>query len=112
MRAAPALLTAVLLTDPLSAKIESARLTDPSGGVTGAVRIASGESIPLVPSLGLGALPLDGTLRDAVADPAALAAPKPARGLWISTPPAAKPPKKAKRAVDQLKSVAGSGRGL
>lgn len=88
--------------DPLTNQIMSRQLTVPGGGVTGAVRIGSGQAI----ALNL-ADPLSGssdTLKDAVADPKVLDGLKPAEGL---APKAvkAKSRRKVRRATEQLKKM-------
>lgn len=100
---APAETTSASLNhDPLTNQIMSRQLTVAGGGVTGAVRIGSGQSI----ALNL-ADPLSGssdTLKDAVADPKALDGLKPAEGL---APKAVKPKsrRKIRRATEQLKKM-------
>ena len=82
-----------LTNDPLMKQIMSRQLTSPGGGVTGAVRIGSGQAITLSLIDPLSTVAGE-PLKDAVADPKALAGLKPAEGL------AAKPAKaRARRKV-------------
>lgn len=76
--------------DPLMRQIMSRQLTQDSGGVTGAVRIGSGQTITLQ-----------------VIDP--LAPLKPAPGL-VAKPAKAKPARKIRRADEQLKKMSGEKR--
>lgn len=71
--------------DPLLSKIMSRQLTQPAGGLTGSVRIGSGQAIPLV-----------------LADP--LAPLKPAEGLVEKTA-RARARRGARAADDQLKKL-------
>jgi hypothetical protein len=71
--------------DPLTSMIMKRQLVMPIGGITGAVRIGSGESIALK-----------------LSDPFVTL--KPAEGLVEK--PEAKTPRKARRAVEQLKKAA------
>jgi hypothetical protein len=67
-----------LTHDPLMKKIMNCELTLPGGGRTGAVRLGSGEAIPLIL---VNPLSPSEPLKDAVADPEALTGLKPAKGL-------------------------------
>ena len=89
-----------LTHDPLMKQIMSKQLTMPDGGVTGAVRIGSGQAITLnlVDPLTTAAEPL----KDAVADPKALTGLKPVEGLVVK-PAKAKARRKIHRADEQLK---------
>lgn len=89
--------------DPLMKQIMSKQLTQNNGGVTGVVRIGSGQAIslsivdPLSPQLS------GEPLKDAVADPKALAGLKPAAGLVAK--PAKRAKTKARRADEQLRKL-------
>ncbi len=85
--------------DPLTNQIMSRQLTVAGGGVTGAVRIGSGQAIAL--NLADPLVSSSDTLKDAVADPKALAGLKPAAGLVVK----AKPHRKIRRVSEQLKKM-------
>ena len=93
-------LPALQPSDPLARQILSRQLALGDDGVTGAVRLGSGETVALLPALGLGAATESATgetLKDAVADPGALSAPRPAPGLWTKAPPAKRKPARKAR---------------
>lgn len=96
---APAETTAV--SDPLMKQIMSRQLTQDNGGVTGAVRIGSGEAIVLSLADPLAPAP---DLKDAVADPKALDGLKPAAGLKPKLAKA-KTRRKPRNAGEQLRKL-------
>lgn len=89
-----------LTHDPLMKQILSKQLTTPGGGVTGAVRIGSGQAITLNLADPLAAA----DLKDAVADPKALTGLKPAAGL-AAKPGKAKARRKVRRDSELLKKM-------
>jgi len=89
-----------LTHDPLMKQILSKQLTTPGGGVTGAVRIGSGQAITL--NLADPLAPAE--LKDAVADPKALSGLKPAEGL-ADKPHKAKTRRKVRRDSELLKKM-------
>lgn len=95
---------APLAHDPLTNAIMSKQLTLPDGGVTGAVRIGSGQAIAL--NLASPLVEPAAALKDAVADKTALAPLKVAEGL--------KPAKAKKRRLrhdrEKLEDLSGAGR--
>ena len=96
---------APLAHDPLTDAIMSKQLTLPDGGVTGAVRIGSGQAI----SLSL-ASPLESTatLKDAVADTASLAPLKPEAGLKPAKPSKSK--RRVRHDREKLDDLSAAGR--
>ena len=88
MSAVPTPTASTAGNDPLMRRIMSEQLTQSNGGVTGSVRIGSGEAITLVGGASLNPL----------------FALKPAPGLAVK-PAKAQPRKKARRAEDQLKTL-------
>ncbi len=94
--------TAAAAGDPLLQKILNRQITESNGGVTGVVRIGSGETV----NLGMADLaPLTpaSPLKDAVADVKALGGLKPAAGL--ASKPAKRQKVKARRATEQLEKL-------
>ena len=92
-----------LTNDPLMKQIMSRQLTVPGGGVTGAVRIGSGQTITLSLIDPLSAVSGE-PLKDAVADPKALAGLKPAAGL-AAKPVKSKSRRKVRRDSELLKKM-------
>ena len=89
-----------LTHDPLMKQILSKQLTTAGGGVTGAVRIGSGQAI----TLNLADPLTSADLKDAVADPKALSGLKPAAGL-AAKPVKAKARRKVRRDSELLKKM-------
>ena len=100
LHAAAEVSSPALTHDPLTNQIMSKQLTLSGGGVTGAVRIGSGQSI----TLNLDPLSAAEPLKDAVADPKALTGLKPVEGLAVK-PVKAKSRRKIHRVSEQLKKM-------
>lgn len=94
--------------DPLMKQIMSRQLTQQNGGVTGVVRIGSGEAISLsiVDPLTPVSAPAD--LKDAVKDETVLRGLKVADGLTVK--PAKQRRRKARNAGEQLHKLGDEGR--
>jgi hypothetical protein len=92
----------MLGTDPLSRQILT-KTAQQNGGVTAAVRVASGQSIVLNIA-DVSSAPFAAPLAAPAASPAA--ALKPAAGLAAKPAKTAKAKKPVKRAVDQLRRAA------
>lgn len=103
LNAAAETTAATAVQDPLTKQIMSRQLTQTNGGVTGAVRIGSGQAITLSIADPLSPAPSD-ALKDAVADSKSLDGLKPVEGL---KPKAEKPKarRKARNAGEQLRKL-------
>lgn len=95
---------AALAHDPLTNAIMSKQLTLPDGGVTGAVRIGSGQAITL--SLASPLAESTATLKDAVAEKTALAPLKVEAGLK----PAKAVKRRLRRDTEKLDDLSRAGR--
>jgi hypothetical protein len=90
--------------DPLMRQIMSRQLTQENGGVTGAVRIGSGQAIALSIVDPLSPAVSGEPLKDAVSEAKALAPLQPAAGLKPAKP-VKKAAHRARRASEQLKKL-------
>ncbi len=100
--------TATIGHDPLTRQIMSRQLTAPQGGVTGAVRIGSGQAIALNLADPLASASTE-TLKDAVSGAGALAPLKPAEGLSVK-PAKGKAKRRARTDREKLGDLSDAGR--